>query len=159
MRSAAGAGLTLLLLAGCGGFDQTALSRPAVQLAAGASADGGRERISLPQVAGTYRGRYEETIGKTSVKGIVTIVIHQSGATITGKFAPLVKGIRYDLALKGTVETVPRGARLHFTIFAFGGRNARARANVIGRYFYGRGLAPAEDGEQAVHMKFRSQKE
>jgi hypothetical protein len=155
----AGAALTLLLLAGCGGFDQAALSRPAVQLSGGSGAAVGRERISIPQVAGTYRGRYSETIGKTNVKGIVTIVIHQSGASIAGKFQPLVKGIRYNLGLKGRVEAIPHGARLHFTILAFGGRNARARAFVIGRYFYGRGLAPADDGEQAVHMKFRSEKE
>jgi len=155
MRSAAAIALALLL-AGCGGLGQTP---PAMQAGAGSAARYSLDGAAVPRVAGTYRGRYAETIGKTHVEGTVTIVVHQRGSIITGRFRPQVKGVRYDLGLKGTVDAIAHGARLHFTIFHFGGRNARARAFVIGTYCYGRGLAPPEDGEQSVHIMFRTEKQ
>jgi hypothetical protein len=146
---------TALWLSACGDFAHAPGTSGSGLLP---TAAGSLHVTAAPHVAGTYHGSYSETIGSETVKGTVTMVVDQKDSAISGKFDIEVHSVSFKTTFKGTVSKTPHGARLRFTIFNNGGkgRNAKAKAFVIGKKLNGRAYVAPNASKKAVYIKFRT---
>jgi hypothetical protein len=149
---------TALWLSACGGFAHAPGAPGSGLLPSGAA--GSLPMAGAPHVAGTYRGSYSETSGSETVKGTVTMVVDQKDSGISGKFDITVHSVSFDTTFKGTVSKTPHGARLRFTIFNNGGkgRNAKAKAFVIGKKLDGKAYVAPNASKKAVYIKFKTKR-
>lgn len=112
----------------------------------------------VPNISGVYKGTCTETTQGKTVKDPLQMTIKQTGDKFTGIFDLKTGTVSDEFPIEKGVVSVKNGkTHLHFILEGAPGRNARAKATLVGDVIKGTAKVSAKHGP-AVRFKYSAKK-